>query len=427
MAFARSAALKYNARTGSDKKLPAGLFLILLIYFGFLPFADVAAGFFATQFDINWFAVAYKMGAIALLALFVVAGRFSILYALNALILIVLLIVGAGLRQTWGQGGMLDDLLFIARGPILLSCVLLMLMEASKAELDRVAKVYFSLTWLVTSGSILITSLLGVSLASYGAGYGVKGFYQAANEVTFTFVLAWWFIQVRMVKSPIFALFFLSATCFIIYSIGTKSGFVMIPILLIWYACRLLSITRFWAITAFIIGMIIVSSVAGSIFLAVLPYLPAAESAEFFIDTYGVETTLTGGRFLDMDAIIRTIRTFTLWELIFGMGFNNFWFTIDGFSVESDLIDTLGGGGILFAGWFYGILLSGYLKSATWSARGRKMDGPWAYLFIAVILYSIFVGHVAFAATPLVTVGMFLALAQKEKIGARPGRSLLVQ
>jgi hypothetical protein len=399
---------------------------VLLLYFGGLPLADVIAGGLSTFFGIDWFAVAYKGGALLILILVAMMGNLRKGYAVFAIIVITLLGLGAGVRETLGMGGFADDMVFIARGPILLSAILVTMLSLDRGDVERVARTYFVATWLAVILSIAVTDWLGISLETYDAGYGSKGFYAAANEVAFGFVLSWWYIQVRMCRSAWQSALLLSATCFLIYTLGTKAGFVVIPILGLWYVGRWLFLNRYINLAIFVLIAGLVSVAAGSIFLAVLPYLPASEASSFFIAKNGVDTTLTGGRFIDLDQIVRIIQSYSIAEFIFGAGFQNFWFAIDGNSVESDLIDTLGGGGIIFAGWFYGTLLWGYSLSKVKAPSGKTLDTAWAYVFIAAIMHSIFVGHIAFAASPLASLAMFLALAYKERVNEDSPRSVLV-
>lgn len=399
---------------------------LLILYFGCMPIADVVAGALSAFYELNGFAVVYKAAVVLLLLLLLIAGRVSTRYGLIALGVIVLLIAGAGLRQSLGLGGMRDDLLFIARGPILFSAAVVMMMSLEREELRKLANVYFLATWVITSGSITITNWLGISLTTYDAGYGARGFYTAANEVTLGYVLSWWYVLNRIFHSRFNKIIVTAITIYVIYTIGTKSGFVLIPLLLYWNIVDLYKISWKISLVLFSVVCYFVMLYASSIFLAVLPYLPAADTFGFFIDTYGVETALTGGRFYQIEDIIKIISRFSWTELLFGIGFQNFWFAIDGNSVESDLIDVFGGGGIIFAAWFYGLLIWGYMISKRVGRSGNIVDTEWAIVFLAVIMYSIFVGHVAFAATPLVTIAFILALAYKERTVARRPSALLV-
>lgn len=416
------------------RRAPAGkvreaddFLLLLLLYYGLLPLADIVSGALTTFTEITWFAIAYKAGAIFLMLVFFIAGRVNKGYAAVAAGVTALLIAGAGVRQSLGLGGGSEDMLYIARGPILLNSVLIVLLSLNTAAMGRLALVYFLSTWFTMFLSVCVSDALGISLTSYGAaGYGSKGFYQAANEVTFTFILSWWYIQARLANSWWKSALLLLATIYLIYTLGTKSGFVIIPILSLWYLGRWMGFSRFVNFFLFLAIAAIVVTFADSIFLVVLPYLKAADASAFFINTYGVNSTLTGGRFADLHTIVELLQSFSLVELIFGVGFSNFWFSIAGKSVESDLIDTLGGGGIIFASWFYGLLMWGYICSKVKSKRGAMVDTAWAFVFIAIALYSVFVGHVAFAATPLITVGMFLALTYKEQSREGRDRSLVV-
>lgn len=420
MAVIQTAELRQGYSRPKDERESSGFLSLLVVYYGFMPFADVLSGALATYREIGWFSIAYKAGSLLIALLFILSGKVRTSYAAVSAIVITLLILGAGIRQSLGLGYLSDDLIYIARGPILLSLILIVLLSLDRESVLKIATIYFVATWTATTFSIIGTNWLGISLTTYDAGYGARGFYQAANEVTLGFVLSWWYLQVRVVKSTFQSLLLLAISVYLIYTIGTKSGFVVMPILAVWYLVRLMKLGRKQSLSLFIFISSIVTAYAGSIFLAVLPFLPAANASEFFINTYGVETTLTGGRFVDIDYIYRHFQNFSVAEILFGTGFNNFWFAIDGNSVESDLIDTLGGGGIIFAGWFYGILIWGYLRSGYTLPSGARRDGAWTFVFISVIMYSIFVGHVAFAATPLICVGVFVALAYKE--GGREGR-----
>lgn len=400
---------------------------LLMLYYGLLPLSDVVSGALTHFYEITWFAIAYKGGAIFVMVVFFIAGRISKGYAAFAISIIVLLVLGAGIRQSSGLGSATEDFLYIARGPILLNSILIVLLSLDLNGVDRIARTYSISTWLATSLSVIISDRLGVSLTSYGAaGYGSKGFYQAANEVTLTFILSWWYIQVRFANTWWKSGLLFVASVYLIYTLGTKSGLVAMPILAMWYVGRRLGFNWIVNLGMFLAVAIVAMAYADVIFLAVLPYLKAADASAFFINTYGVNSTLTGGRFADLDFIISTIQSFSFFEVIFGIGFSTFWFEIAGKSVESDLIDTLGGGGIIFAGWFYGILIWGYVCSKTPRPLRFAVDTPWAFVFIAVILYSIFVGHVAFAASPLISVGILFALAYKEHARENRGRSVLV-
>jgi hypothetical protein len=409
-----------------DRRDWSGFLPLLMLYYMGIPIADVLAGALTTFLEIEGFAVAYKACVLLLLLLFLMAGKVRGGFGVLALATIGLLVMGAGVRQSLGMGGFKDDLLFIARGPILFSCALIVLMSLSGEELRRLASAYFVCTWLVMTGSIVITNGLGISLTTYDAGYGSKGFYQAANEVTLGYILSWWYIVTRFAPGRIYKIVVTIVTLYIIYTIGTKSGFVLMPLLLFWYLGKYLKISSRALLVIFLLSCYVVAVYAASIFLLILPFLPAAQAFDFFIATYGVETALTGGRFYQLDEIVAIISNFSWQETLFGIGFQNFWFAIDGTSVESDLIDIFGGGGLIFVCWFYGLLIWGYLLSKRRDLLGKTVDTEWAVVFLAVIMYSIFVGHVAFAATPLITVAIFTALAYKERGVERRHSSVLV-
>lgn len=404
-----------------------GLFWIMLIYFVGVPLMDVTAGFFNTYYEIPGVSVAYKAGVILLLLLLLLSGRVRSGYGIVALVTVVLLLMGAGIRQSLGFGGLSTDITYIARGPVLMSCALLILLSFAPAQTKRIADWYFLSTWGIMTGSIIITNMLGISLATYDAGYGSKGLYAAGNEITLVYVLSWWYLLVRGPSSVLFRYTICIFTAYIVYTVGTKSGLVLIPLLLYSLFARRFGLSSRTSLSLFFLIAALVITFAEQIFLAFLPYLPGYDTTRFFIDTYGVGTTLTGGRFYQFDEIVDYVSGFSFSEVLLGVGFDNFWYRIDGNSVESDFVDVFGGGGVVFLIWFYGMLIWGYRMSRTRLGNGKLIDTEWATVLLAVILYSIFVGHVAFAATPLVTVAMFIALAKKEQSVEHRDRAVLVQ
>lgn len=398
----------------------------LIFFYAAIPLVDIASGALFTYFEIDGFSIAYKAGVIPIFILLSISRQIRKEYLLLNMIIIILLIAGAAGRSSLGAGGFFDDMLYIARGPIFLGTITIILFSLSRPHVERIANVYFISTWVAIFTSIIGASFFGLSLSSYGSGYGLKGFYQSANEVTFSFVLSWWFIQVRFGKRMIPSAILLSMTCFLLYQIGTKSGFVCIAMLGTWYIFSFLRLNRYTSFGIFFTIAFVVYSFAEDIYLALLPYLPGSDVTTFFITRYGVSTTLTGGRFVDLDLILSVLGQYSVGEIIFGAGFNNFWFSIDGNSVESDLIDILGGGGVIFAGWFYGLLIWGYINSNSRATDGRVIDSAWSFVFITVFIYSVFAGHVAFAATPLISLSIYLALSHKEQTSENTNRSIMV-
>ncbi len=383
-------------------------FVVYLFFLG-IPFVDVFTGALTSSTGGSSLSVIYKSLVISLFFKAFLNTGFRASYALFIFTFVSLIFIGALLHSVNGESNLQSDLIFMARGPVLMGVMLLLLLSIKASSCILILIGYSKITWLTICLSIILLNLLGISQATYDAGFGSKGVYNAANEITFIFVLAWWVITNCANMSFRTIMFYTVATIFTLYMIGTKSGFVMLFIFAFWHLSIKYKLSSSFTLILFVAVCSVVISAAGHIFLAIVQYLPGAEIFTFYIENQGATSALTGGRFVMLDLILNIYSKFSFVDFLLGIGFQNFWDLLIGNSVESDLFDLIGGGGLVFTIFFYGSLIWGYAMSRQY-IQGRYNDSIWAPVFISAILYSIFVGHVAFAATPVVSITLILAM-----------------
>ncbi len=381
-----------------------------LLFFACIPFVDISVGYISRVIGIpSVIGQAYKalvvlllLGVIVKRGVPSVKGYFVLATACFVFLSIVL--------HSLDSESVREDLVFYGRGPVLFSAAWLLLANIRTIAVRAIFYIYFQITWLTIGGSIFVSELLGISLATYdGEGefsYGSKGFYSSPNEITLVYSLAWWFL-VHKAPSAYRFIFYTAFTTVVLFMLGTKSGLALLVIFSVWKLLRFLKLNsvKLVLIFSFIAGSAIL--VAENVFLAVGPLLQGWERLSFFIEKDGAISALTGGRFLDLDRMLDIYQEFEFFQMIFGVGFNEYWYRLSGKSVESDFFDLLGGGGIVLVCWFYGIIINGFISSMKSSSNFANTQISVA--IIAIMLYSVFVGHVAFAATPILTLALILA------------------
>lgn len=383
---------------------------LVAFHLAVIPLADVANGWFASREGGLPVALAWKLLVIPLLLLILTerrTPRFAFI-AVGALFLALLIQIGVPGAFLPGRLNT-TDLTVLARGPFLFGLEWLLLLSLSSAHLERAAKAYFMSTWLTVTISIVVLSILGVSLATYESSeedFGQKGVYVAGNELTITYMLSWWYLTRRQIGSIASSIALTMATLVLLTQIGTKSGFVVFAIVMLWRILLGIGMGPKGALVLFVAGAALTVTFAVDLFLWVGPALVGWERLEFFIERYDPVTALTGGRFLFIAEILAIFSSFGVTQLLFGMGFGAFWSAIGKDSVESDIIDLFGGGGLIGVGWFYGLFL---VALGVTLRRGSAL-APAGSAVLAIGLYSVFVGHVAFAATPIVSTAVVLAV-----------------
>ncbi len=388
----------------------ASLGVLVAVHLAVIPLADVANGWFASREGGLPVALAWKLLVIPLLVLILLerrTPRFAFV-AVSALFLALLLQIGVPGAFLPGRLNT-TDLTVLARGPFLFGLEWLLLLSLSSAHLERAAKAYFLSTWITVTVSIVVLSILGISLATYEGSdesTGQKGVYVAGNELTITYMLSWWYLTRRQVGTLLSSMALTATTLVLLTQIGTKSGFVVFAIVMLWRMLLGFGLGPKAALAVFIAGAALTVTFAVDLFLWVGPALVGWERLEFFIERYDPLTALTGGRFLFIAEILAIFSNFGVAQVVFGMGFGAFWSAIGRDSVESDIIDLFGGGGLVGVGWFYGL----FLVALGVTLRRRTALSPAGGAVLAIGLYSVFVGHVAFAATPIVSTAVVLAV-----------------
>ncbi|MBU4264348.1 MAG: O-antigen ligase family protein [Proteobacteria bacterium] len=387
---------------------------LLMLYFVGIPVSDFLNGFFVYFTSVSSFSFLYK--SLILLILLVVlckkpiCGRLLFTMNVSVSMITLMLLVHLQLSSSYM---IYNEVLIFLKGPMLLSLVMLLLASFNKKQIIYISDMYFISSWLIISLSILLMMFLGISITTYAAGdlsYGSKGLYVSPNEITFVYALSFWRI-IKKIDSICLATIIISfLTLLVCYILGTKSGFVMIGILFLWNLTISQKLGFRRALLLSICCYMLVIVFAEKLFLWIGPYLAIWSNLDFYIQKYGVLPTLTGGRFLLLEEVLHVFADYSPLQLLIGAGFQEFWNSVNSKSIESDIIDLFGGGGAMLVIWFYGFLGWGLSHISYKNRHNSFLSGA----LIATVLYSIFVGHIAFAATPVITVAIILIEIYKE-------------
>jgi hypothetical protein len=316
------------------------------------------------------------------------------------------------------------DLTVIGRGPLLFSLFWLFLQSFSKIYIPRIANIYFNSTWWIVTISITLMALLGVSSSTYAGSesYGAKGAYEAANEITIVYMLSWWYITKNKNNNGIINTIYTVLTLAVLIVIGTKSGFVIFAIIALWRVMISRNISPSRIFLLFLLTSVIAIIFAEKIFMTVGPFVTGWDRLLFFADKYSPATALTGGRFLLLPDILSKFLNFDPTQILFGLGFKAFWNDMDNHSIESDILDLYGGGGLISIVIFYGFLVYAMILTLK-----KPRLAHWGGIVISIIFYSIFVGHIAFAATPIISVATILSALFFENRNENRNHPVLVQ
>lgn len=391
---------------------PISLALAVVFLVG-VPISDLFNGFALSIYGSSRISIFFKGLIIPIIIIIFFMRRINksqLLLATSVWLLILLLIAVPTLAGDSRVNPI--DLTVLSRGPLLLSLVLLLIAFMKHEESEIVSDAYFKVSWWVITGSIIVLNFLGMSLATYEGSdaAGMKGVYAAGNEVTIVYMLSWWHLVFGGNRSRRAKVAYTGITLSLLFLIGTKGGFVVFGIVALWQTIIWAGLTPIKATSIFTGAAALVLVFASDIFLFIGPFLKGWDRLLFFIQKHDAVTAMTGGRFLSLPYILTIFDGFGFFEFFFGLGFSDFWQLVSDGSVESDVIDLFGGGGVFGIMLFYGIIV--YCMIVT--LRTPRLV-KWGGLFWSIILYSVFVGHVAFAATPTISV----AVAVSAFLGAR--------
>lgn len=377
----------------------AGLLLLMTA-------ADLLNGMLVRLVGITWFSTVYKSAFFPLLLLILLVRRRSvdvyILLAVTAVATIGLLLKGVVLPSA----DALAEVWLYVKGPLLFAAVAASVMAFDRGWVTETARRFALACWATIGLSVLFSALTGVGFRTYERdGIGFKSFFVAGNEITFLFVFCWWLYFFHFVQDRRGRLLGTLATVVVTFLIATKAGFVLMALLLTWWVLTYALGGPVKASVAAVIGGVVAIILVEPIVFALGPLHPAWPRIEFFVERYGVVQAITGSRSVFALAAIETLQGFSVFEWVFGAGFEPFWREALGKSIESDPFDLLGGGGLLLLLWFYGIAFAMFAAAAA-----DRRQWALAGLVFAVVVYSVFVGHVVYANTPMIAFGLVAGL-----------------
>lgn len=394
-------------------------------FFAGIPLIDVVNGLIQKDGGTSLLATGYKSLVILLLGIAIFSRKipksaFKTTIAIWFFLLLQLTISGNNLDSRINP----IDLTVIARGPLLFSFIWLFLHFFSKSHIPRIADIYFITTWWTVTISILFMKILGFSSSTYtgSESFGAKGSYIAANEITIVYMLSWWYITVKKNNNRSINTIYTVSTLAMLIVIGTKSGFVIFLIVALWHAMIIKNISPLRVFLLFLLAATIGIILAEEIFITIGPFLVGWDRLSFFSEKYSPSTALTGGRFLLLPEILSIFLNFDPIQILFGLGFKAFWNDTDDSSIESDILDLYGGGGLISIIIFYGFLV----RAMNLTLKKPRL-AHWGGIIMAIVLYSIFVGHIAFAATPIISVATILSVLFFENRNENRNNPVLVQ
>lgn len=400
---------------------------------------EIIDGYLYVTYNFSYFANLYRvLFIIFVFGLVLIFGKFSQIFfvllamVLAALALLRLLVDPSILAVVFDLSIYIRSQLYTI-AIILLFCELYRLPEKNRNSALIVFKQYFVITWLVIFGALYINIFTGFGQSAYKIGEGYKSCFRSANEMTFVFVSAWW-VMSATARSVILKVSVTVATVVTLFLIGTKSGLLIVAVML--YITLLYRLTR--RIKQGIHVSIIISTVmvlfATQYFdhildltkNVLLEYSSSSDRLNNKLMVAGVASALVSQRDLLVGKALEIIGTHSPWEIVIGPGYYSYatnynWgvYNTEGMRIaENDLIDLFGGGGLIAIITYYlPIILSALLlltrrkrvKAYSVNICGIDYGNILLGLLGIYVLGSMFTGHVAMQGFP--TVGLALLIA----------------
>lgn len=391
-------------------------------YAALLPFADVLNGaceyFAGSTFSI---AIACKAALFAFIAWRLLQGVKLDINDFLWFICPVLALLGLAVFNSLRHGGGTANIIPLLRGPALMAAAYLALRLQDRRQAAVCAETYARCFWWVACVTLITTNLLNLGFKTYH-GLGSKGFFIAGNEITVAFAAATVMMLILFDKSWTAIIIHGLLAGYALLILATKAGWMILAICLAWQLARKTLRLRA-AATAALAGGAAIGILFGRDILFALGtrYLSSWQVLHKSINERGLWRGLLSGRDTLIENAMEIAGNMGITDWLLGMGCGNFSrvmaekMAIPGMShkmIEMDLPDMVMSCGIIAVLWYYGILLFHFSRGMTAS---EKSSDKTAVILLSLMVCSIVCGHVAFAATPSIMVGISLWMLSKPR------------
>ncbi|EMG27190.1 O-antigen ligase family protein, partial [Listeria fleischmannii] len=291
-------------------------------------------------------------------------------------------------------------------------------------------KIFIVISFLFTV-FLLVPYVLGVGHQTYdNSDAGYKGFFFANNDTSFAFIVSITFTARALIQRLqgkwnfrlLFLILLYAGNMISLLLVGTKTGIVYGAIVSIIVLIRLLFIVRFqsvmhkifiWLMSILLIGWVLLRglSYAGQMIAGTY------DRMVYFYHLYdgNLVRLLSSSRSDFFEGGLHYFLTspHPVFTMFFGQGFE---YRLENFGrlglIEMDFFDAFFGLGIL--GILFLVILLGYYGAIAIKKANRSI---YSYLFLVILLYSFFAGHVLFSALSSTFLGLVcggIILSKKE-------------
>ncbi|MBC1418729.1 O-antigen ligase family protein [Listeria fleischmannii] len=291
-------------------------------------------------------------------------------------------------------------------------------------------KIFIVISFLFTV-FLLVPYVLGVGHQTYdNSDAGYKGFFFANNDTSFAFIVSITFTARALIQKLqgkwnfrlLFLILLYAGNMISLLLVGTKTGIVYGAIVSIIVLIRLLFIVRFqsvmhkifiWLMSILLIGWVLLRglSYAGQMIAGTY------DRMVYFYHLYdgNLVRLLSSSRSDFFEGGLHYFLTspHPIFTMFFGQGFE---YRLENFGrlglIEMDFFDAFFGLGIL--GILFLVILLGYYGAIAIKKANRSI---YSYLFLVILLYSFFAGHVLFSALSSTFLGLVcggIILSKKE-------------
>lgn len=408
-------------------------FMALALY----PIAELMDGYLQHEREITLFADCYRLMLIFLGLLVIVRLRCA--SVLQSVVLWFSLLAGIWLLRILMHPrpeSLVFDLSILVRSLYMALIIFFMALAMVRRNKQQYYIQQFYVVvlavWMIITVSITVDYFFEIGQSTYSwYQVGRKFYFPANNELTFTYLVSWWVLFCRA-ESSLAKLMLSMASLLILLVIGTKSGIIMMLLLLyLRLGVAVYENFRLGGLYVMIsLGFLTLAAWQIEAILTLFFDLMTMYSASSFhiyqkarLD--GLFTALVGYRDLLMGTGVGIIVDYNFWEMLFGPGFyvygNTFFAGLPTLSTsyrfaEIDGIDLLGGAGLLGLALYYGpllvvlgLLISRYDALARFGYRNHVLASMG--LLLSGLVVSNMTGHVMMQGFPMILIGLGYGLS----------------
>ncbi|MCF6159557.1 MAG: hypothetical protein E3K32_13530 [wastewater metagenome] len=340
----------------------------------------------------------------------------------------------------------LFELKYTSRSILIMLSVILFINTLHIKKAGYLFKRYFLIQWIVITIAIVLHATLGFGGVKYGySGLvrpGYNSYYESGNQLAFFYTTSWWVVAsltLGSLQSGRLRLFLQTIITFltltILFAIGTKTGVALTILMIVFFLLK-----KLYDASRIIFAFTAITAVASTIFLFInfelcinfvadvfFKYSSRSDRLAQSINTYGILTALVSQRNYFVSHALEAISNYNIKDLFIGATFYTYKKAVgthldtrDIRMAEVDPIDLLGGVGILGVLTVYLPILWIFIqliKKRKHAVRTSEFLGnsnlPISILGVLLIgvLSSSMSGHVTIGPSPMMCLGLTLAMA----------------